>query len=358
MASWNYIEEYKELNEEVRHRGQEFATVQSILITGSLLAVTFALKEIQQIGRLFTFFIILVAIFLVISAGIMAYTTRRLDLIFMERIKAIENKIPIEAGHTGLGDKILGTGWYKLRQKTWHLILLPLFIFYFSALALNFPDALPQLNLEEIGILLAILGVVLAIAIPTLFEQWKKPDLDILPMNEKVDGAAKFKFVHIKVVNKPHKFVRFIERNFANESKAKITFIDRNSGTELFTMSCKWSGKPEPVTLIHSPQTGGPIYVLDVTKIGDAESINIPPGNDGEALDVAIKHKGEKECYGFNSLSYHPRAQPDWKDPDKKVIFPECFLRVVVTSGEVSKTKEFILKNPGTGIDDFICELS
>lgn len=275
MGDWNYIEEYRELSEEVRHRGQEFATVQSILITGSLLAVTFALRESQQIGTLFTFSIILIAIFLVLSAGIMAYTTRQLDLIFMERIKVIENRIPIEVGHRGLGDKILGTGWYKLRQKTWHVILLPLLIFYFSALAFNFPGPLPQLGLEEIGMLLAILGVVLAITIPIMFEQWKKPDLDILSMDEKGDGVAQFKFVHIKVVNKPHKFIRFIERNFANEAKAKIAFFDKNSGTELFTMSCKWSGKPEPVTLIHSPQAGTPVYVLDVTKIRDAESINI-----------------------------------------------------------------------------------
>lgn len=356
MSGWDYIREYEELNDEVRHRGQEFGMVQSILVAGSLLAVTFALRESQQIGSLFAFSTILVGVFFVLSAGFMAFTSRKLDFIFMERIKALEARIPIEFGYRGLGDRILNTWWYKLRKLTWVLVLTPLLVFYSFALILNFPGSLPQLNLEQIGILLAILSVIFAISIPVLFEQWKKPDLDIIHMDEKGAGADNFKFVHIKVLNKPHKFLRFIERNFANETRAKITFIDEPSGNNLFTMSCKWSGKPEPVTIIFDPNISGNAYVLDVTKIREAESVNIPPGKDGEVLDVALKHKGEKECYGFNAQNYAPIAQPKWRDPNKKINSLKCLLRVTVTSGETSKSKDFFLKNPGINLEDFICE--
>jgi hypothetical protein len=213
----------------------------------------------------------------------------------------------------------------------------------------------PQFSLEEVGIILAILGIILAMAIPVLFEQWKKPDLDIIAMNEEGRGAAQYKFVHLRVVNKPHKIVQFIERNYANEARANITFIDKSSGNELFSMPCKWSGKPEPVELIYSPQAGGNIYVLDVTKISEAESTNIAPGKDGEVLDVAIKHNGEIECYGFNAQSYAPQAQPGWKDPNKRISLPQCLLKVKVTSGDISKAKDFTLKNPDKAIENFVC---
>lgn len=356
MTTWNYVEEYRELTEEVRHRGQEYATVQSILITGSLLAVTFALRERGQLESFFVSGIIVIAILLVFSALFMYYTTRRLDMVFLKRIKEIEPQIPVEMGHRGLGEKILETWWYKMRQLIWPIILPVLLFYYVSAfLYTNLPVSLPYLGLEEIGIVLGILGVLLAIFIPVIFEQWKKPNLDIIAIDERGSGTAPYKFAHVKVVNKPHKIIRFIQRNYVNDATAKIIFIDKHTGQELFTMPCKWTGKPEPLEPVYDPQKRIFGYVFDTTKIPDAQSINIAPGEEGEALDVAIKRNGEKECYGFNALSYAPRYQPGWKDPSKRIDLPECIVRVVVTSGDISKTKDLILKNPDTSLDDFVC---
>lgn len=350
------MEEYRELTEEVRHRGQEYATVQSILITGSLLAVTFALRERGQLESFLVSGIIIIAILLVFSALFMYYTTRRLDVVFLKRIKEIEPQIPIEMGHRGLGDEILEMWWYKVRKLIWPFILATLLGFYSSAfLYTNLPASLPFLGLEEIGVVVGILGVLLAIFIPILFEQWKKPNLGIFAMDERGVGTTPYKFIHVRVVNKPHKIIRFIQRNYATDVKAKITFIDKHTGQELFTMQCKWTGKPEPLEPVYNPQRGIFGHVFDTTKIPDAQSINIAPREEGEALDVAIKHDGEKECYGFNALSYAPQYQPGWKDPGKKIDLPECIVRVVVTAGDISKTKELILKNPGTGLSDFVC---
>jgi len=130
MCRFNYEEEYRQLAEEVRHRGLEHSTAQSILVTGSLLAVIYALQSSNELGRIFTALIIVIAIGLVLLALLMYYTTKKLDDLFMTRIKQIEPKIPIEKGYLGLSQDILNKRWYKVRQGIWPFLFTFLLIFY------------------------------------------------------------------------------------------------------------------------------------------------------------------------------------------------------------------------------------
>ena len=130
MCRFNYEEEYRQLVEEVRHRGLEHGTVQSILVTGSLLAVIYALQSNKELGRIFTALIIVIAIGLVVFASVMYCTTKKLDDLFTTRIKQIEPKIPIEKGYRGLSQDILNERWYKVRRGIWPSVFTFLVIFY------------------------------------------------------------------------------------------------------------------------------------------------------------------------------------------------------------------------------------
>lgn len=104
---------YKDLSEEVRHRGQMYATIQSIFITGSLLAVSFVLKDILKLHWVLVVGTLLVAFLLVYSAKTLYETTKKLDEIFFEHMRKLEDKMNIDEGRSWLFDnKIKCTPWY------------------------------------------------------------------------------------------------------------------------------------------------------------------------------------------------------------------------------------------------------
>jgi hypothetical protein len=131
------IEEYRELNESIRNRGRQFAMVQSILISGSLLAVAFALRFLRDLDSPIVGCTLIIAILLVVFAWLMDFTTTRLDKIFFDRVHQIENDplIKMEVGHHKLyEDKIKCSWWYFLRRLTWPAIFLTLLVSYITIL--------------------------------------------------------------------------------------------------------------------------------------------------------------------------------------------------------------------------------
>jgi len=132
------LEEYRELNESIRHRGSMFATVQSILISGSLLAVTFALRE-PNLDKLIDSGIFIVAIFFVVVAWLMHLTATRLDKLLFKRIHQIEQDplVQMPYGHHKTYDDIKDQWWYKLRRQTWNIVFWSLTIFYVGMLIWN-----------------------------------------------------------------------------------------------------------------------------------------------------------------------------------------------------------------------------
>ena len=147
------LEEYRQLNEEVRNRGQTFALVQSILITSSILIFTTTLNHSTQIinvvlvnppppsliismlyyiksSILSSCISVLAAFSLVLIACLMEYTTRKLDDIFFERIHELEEQLSIIGGHHMLREKIKKEWYYKLRRALWPLIFTTLLLYY------------------------------------------------------------------------------------------------------------------------------------------------------------------------------------------------------------------------------------
>lgn len=129
------LEEYRQLMGSLWSRARDYVTVQSILISGSLLAVTIALRSTDGIDKLTTSVVLIGAILLVILSGVYRQTTRKVNEIFWGRIHELERLLGIEVGNRGLYEKRMKcTGWYYWRKHIWNLVLGILFIIYLVAL--------------------------------------------------------------------------------------------------------------------------------------------------------------------------------------------------------------------------------
>lgn len=130
--------EYQELARSVWNRGREYVTMQSILISGSLLAVSYVARNITQMNLMIVRAVLFGSILLILLAYILYYTTNKINIKFWKRIHRIENLIEIEVGHHGMYEEIKSEGWFKLRRIIWDIILGSLLFFYVAALIWTF----------------------------------------------------------------------------------------------------------------------------------------------------------------------------------------------------------------------------
>lgn len=129
------FEEYRELTSAVARRGSQYATVESLLISGSLLAVSFVFSNIQFLEKAFVVTTLIASISLVFLAAALDITTTAIDSIFWSRIHQIEKEVEIEVGNRLLySTEIKGKLWFKLRRIIWPAIFSSLLTFYFYLL--------------------------------------------------------------------------------------------------------------------------------------------------------------------------------------------------------------------------------
>lgn len=132
------LEEYRQLLNQVRHRGRNHALIQSILISSSLIAVSLVLGlyfdapiNTKALVRVITFSTLIFGILLTLLSAIMDHTTYRLDEICFLRIHQIEDQIGL-GSNRWVYEKIKSKWWFKLRKVVWPMICYGFLSFYVS----------------------------------------------------------------------------------------------------------------------------------------------------------------------------------------------------------------------------------
>jgi hypothetical protein len=198
-------------------------------------------------------------------------------------------------------------------------------------------------SINEVGLVLALAGIALAIVIP-MFSDWSnEPDFEILA-NEAASNANPpgFKLLNVIVRSK---------RNLLPDTRAEVTlFLD--NGKELAT-SGKWGNQPEPVLqlplnlLPPGSKPNSAIFQGWLTTM--LRTADIP--DKGELyLDFAVKHPGEPEFYAFDAWSYAYGLK--WAE-QKIAGQTRVKVKVEIQTGTLRKTKEFEIENPSSSLVDF-----
>jgi len=130
--------EYGELTKSTWNRGRDYLMLQSILVSGSLLAVSYVARNITEMNLMIARGVLFGSILLILLAYVFYYTTEKIDNKYWDSIHKIEHLIGIEVGHHGLRDQIEKEWWFRLRKLNWDVILGTLGFFYALALAWTF----------------------------------------------------------------------------------------------------------------------------------------------------------------------------------------------------------------------------
>ena len=133
------IEEYRQLTSAVARRASQYTTVQSLLISSSLVAVSIVFSG-QSIEDTVKPAFLIASILLVVLACAFAITTTAIDSMFWNRIHKIEGEVGIEVGHRLLYETVIKrTIAFRLRRLIWPAIFSSLLTFYFYLLYIGAP---------------------------------------------------------------------------------------------------------------------------------------------------------------------------------------------------------------------------
>src|SRR6266568_3898941 len=111
----------------------------------------------------------------------------------------------------------------------------------------------------DIGTILAIIGIVLAIVVPVVVALWvearKRAHLEIAPSAWQAPNFVMWTFATVRVRNKPlpPRLSRFLSREEAHGCVVEIDYYNWDSGSRLFpTIRGRWSSAPEPLGRVPS----------------------------------------------------------------------------------------------------------
>jgi hypothetical protein len=210
-----------------------------------------------------------------------------------------------------------------------------------------------------LGIILAIIGIILAFILPYMLERWKKPKLQIfIDEYNRVNQYSNIRYLHGRVINRPHSFLSWIERYPAYDTKVKVGFYDSSNQLLFEPIETKWSSTPECKTLttqiiIHKDDNTVEIKNIenfDSTKTIFAHNKTIYPDTKGELFVISIKNKGNENCFAFNGWSYRFN---DYADPELRIPIGEFEIDVeAIATNSKSEKYTFILRNNGSNISD------
>jgi hypothetical protein len=188
-----------------------------------------------------------------------------------------------------------------------------------------------------------LIGSAIAIGFTILIEYYRKPNL-IISISQKIKFED-FVSLRLRVINSPlPRLLKWLFRQPALQCHGNITFHDSQNGQNLFgrEMSIRWVNNPEPLPIKIISKSGWEGKILDPVRFNQFQRIDIYPGkNNYEDLDVVIRYKNEKECYGFNNESY----QEDFKDARWKLAKDQYLIKVTIWSSGDKVTKNFRLMN-------------
>jgi len=130
--------EYRELTEAIRHRGRQYLLLESILISGALVATAALIRDPINDQPFVAKGTLVAAISMVIIGWLLHLTTGKLDKKFWARVHTIETQLGIQGHNKLYKEEIQKKWWFRLRTILWHSLFTILTFFFILGIAYYF----------------------------------------------------------------------------------------------------------------------------------------------------------------------------------------------------------------------------
>lgn len=202
-----------------------------------------------------------------------------------------------------------------------------------------------------------VFGGIVTIATALFVESMRRPQLDIEIEDPPQDvtysnrPAQTSRYLRVLVNNKRlPAWAAWLMREAAIRCQAELTFHECVSGRRLFlrAMPGRWASSIEPVSLIGNI-AGQPFQIYDPGRWTVVTTIDIPPGEKAEPLDVAVRFDSDTDCFGWNNESYF--SNPPWRNPDRALPRGQYLVKVTIRAAGQRCEGFFVLNNAATRSD-------
>lgn len=207
-----------------------------------------------------------------------------------------------------------------------------------------------------------LFGGLITFAAAFLIEYLRKPKLRLSiehpPLDRTDDSGKTHVSRHLRLLlhnDVSSAFAPWMQRASAVQCRGTITFHHLDDGQNVFdrAMVVRWANSAEPLTslgLATAPVAGQfPNQpVPPIFKFTLVSRIDVYAG-DEELLDVAVRFRGEKDCFGWNNEAY----LHNWRTPHWKLESGRYLVKVVITSSGQNCEGVFRLVNNVENLGDF-----
>jgi hypothetical protein len=91
---------------------------------------------------------------------------------------------------------------------------------------------------------------------------------------------------------------------------------------------------------------GQRFQIFDPARGTKTTTIDIPPGERPEPLDIAARFDNDTDCFGWNNENYF--SNPPWRNPDRVLHGGQYLVKVTVRAAGQRRDGFFVLNNAGT----------
>lgn len=199
-----------------------------------------------------------------------------------------------------------------------------------------------------IGLIAGLISIALSLGIPYFYDKLKRPDL-VIETGTVTERISPYVYFHGKVVNKPHKYWHWIERNPAFQTRVKMEFLDKK-GQKLAIINqpldAKWVNAPDP--LVWDPEIKDRIY--DVTKLALLYNQTIVSDCIGQEFVIFVRIQN-KENYAMTGETFAGYHENGLQSDAYRINETEFLVKIQATSGNnSSKSRTFCIR---TGLSEY-----
>jgi hypothetical protein len=190
-------------------------------------------------------------------------------------------------------------------------------------------------------------GFVVGVIVYLLTDANREPNLVFTPQSGDIDGNA-YRFLHVLVANKRRSFLFRWRDRTANYARCYVAFIDPATRQLLLRIDGRWASGPEPYDYIHAAP--------DPSRIIVPQREVLPIGEEGFAVDVALKYEGDLHFYAFNNENYLPAddGPNPWQWKRHRLDHDHLLVEVeVVAEGHRQRSRSFVIRNPNKAVVNF-----
>jgi hypothetical protein len=195
----------------------------------------------------------------------------------------------------------------------------------------------------------AVVGFVVGVLVYLVTDNARKPKLTFTPQTGNIatgpDGST-YRFISVVVVNERRRVLGYLYRT-ANYARCYVEIKDPATREVCLRVNGRWASGAEPFNYIAK--------AVDIAAVVIPQREVLPVGEEGFAVNVALKFEGDGHFYVFNNENYlYDDDGGPWRMARHRLEQDHVLAEVeVFTEGREYRSGDFLIQNPNQSLANF-----